>query len=42
VPEIRLPPQKLGAQSEEILKELGYDPGQVKALRANGAIGSAS
>lgn len=42
VPEIRLPPQKLGAQSEEILKELGYDRGQVKALQANGAIGSAS
>jgi len=40
VPEIRLPPQKLGAQSEEILKELGYDPGQVQALRTKGAVGA--
>jgi crotonobetainyl-CoA:carnitine CoA-transferase CaiB-like acyl-CoA transferase len=40
VPEIRLPPQKLGAQSEEILKELGYDAGQVQDLYANGAVGT--
>jgi crotonobetainyl-CoA:carnitine CoA-transferase CaiB-like acyl-CoA transferase len=42
VPEIRLPPQKLGAQSEEILKELGYDAGQLQALYANGAVGAPS
>ena len=40
VPEIRLPPQKLGAQSEEILTELGYDAGQVRALRDKGAVGA--
>jgi crotonobetainyl-CoA:carnitine CoA-transferase CaiB-like acyl-CoA transferase len=40
VPEIRLPPQKLGAQSEEILKELGYDAGQVQDLYAKGAVGT--
>jgi crotonobetainyl-CoA:carnitine CoA-transferase CaiB-like acyl-CoA transferase len=41
VPEIRLPPQKLGAQSEEILQELGYDAAQVQALCAKGAVGAA-
>ena len=40
VPKIRLPPQRLGAQSEEILKELGYDAGQVEALRAKGTVGA--
>ncbi len=39
VPEVRLPPQKLGAQSEEILRELGYDAGQFEALCAKGAVG---
>jgi crotonobetainyl-CoA:carnitine CoA-transferase CaiB-like acyl-CoA transferase len=38
VPEVRLPPQKLGAQSEEILKELGYDAAQVQDLYAKGAV----
>jgi crotonobetainyl-CoA:carnitine CoA-transferase CaiB-like acyl-CoA transferase len=42
VPEVRLPPQKLGAQSEEILKELGYDAGQLEALYAKGAVGAPS
>jgi crotonobetainyl-CoA:carnitine CoA-transferase CaiB-like acyl-CoA transferase len=42
VPEVRLPPQKLGAQSEEILKELGYDAGQLQALYAKGAVGAPS
>ncbi|HUN94847.1 MAG TPA: CoA transferase [Bradyrhizobium sp.] len=41
VPEIRLPPQKLGAQSEEILRELGYDAAQMQALYARGAVGAA-
>lgn len=41
VPEIRLPPQKLGAQSEEILRELGYDAAQVEALYAKGAVNAA-
>jgi crotonobetainyl-CoA:carnitine CoA-transferase CaiB-like acyl-CoA transferase len=39
VPEVRLPPQKLGAQSEEILKELGYDAAQLQDLYAKGAVG---
>jgi crotonobetainyl-CoA:carnitine CoA-transferase CaiB-like acyl-CoA transferase len=39
VPEIRLPPQKLGAQSEEILRELGYDAAEAQALYAKGAVG---
>jgi crotonobetainyl-CoA:carnitine CoA-transferase CaiB-like acyl-CoA transferase len=42
VPEVRLPPQKLGAQSEEILKELGYDAGQLQALYAKGAVSAPS
>ncbi|NOJ50088.1 CaiB/BaiF CoA transferase family protein [Bradyrhizobium archetypum] len=40
VPEVRLPPQKLGAQTEEILKELGYDARQLKDLYDTGAVGS--
>jgi crotonobetainyl-CoA:carnitine CoA-transferase CaiB-like acyl-CoA transferase len=39
VPEVCLPPQKLGAQSDEILRELGYDAQQVKDLSDKGAIG---
>jgi len=39
VPEVRLPPQKLGAQSEEILRELGYDAEQLKDLSDKGAVG---
>ena len=42
VPEIRFPPQKLGAQSVEILKELGYDADQVQTLRTSGAVGANS
>ena len=41
VPEIRLPPQKLGAQSEEVLRELGYDAEQMQALYAKGAVAAA-
>jgi crotonobetainyl-CoA:carnitine CoA-transferase CaiB-like acyl-CoA transferase len=40
VPEIRLPPQKLGAQSEEILRELGYDATEVQSLCTKGAVGA--
>ncbi len=40
VPEIRLPPQPLGAQSADILRELGYDPARVTALQAEGVIGT--
>ncbi|OIQ69036.1 hypothetical protein GALL_493640 [mine drainage metagenome] len=39
VPEVRLPPQKLGAQSEEILQELGYGAQQLKDLFDKGAVG---
>ncbi|MCK1491958.1 CoA transferase [Bradyrhizobium sp. 180] len=40
LPEVRLPPQKLGAQTEEILKELGYDDHQLEDLSRKGAIGA--
>lgn len=39
LPEVRLPPQKLGAQTEEILKELGYNAAQLRDLQDTGAIG---
>lgn len=39
VPEVHLPPQKLGAQTEEILEELGYDAEQLRDLYAKGAVG---
>jgi crotonobetainyl-CoA:carnitine CoA-transferase CaiB-like acyl-CoA transferase len=39
VPQIHLPPQKLGAQTEEILQELGYDAQQLKDLYDKGAVG---
>ncbi len=38
VPEVRLPPQKLGAQSEEILIELGYDTEQRQDLYSKGIV----
>ncbi|MDB5606841.1 MAG: CoA transferase [Bradyrhizobium sp.] len=38
VPSIRLPPQKLGAQSDDILSELGYDADQRQALHAKGVV----
>lgn len=41
VPDVRLPPQKLGAQSEDILAELGYDNNAIQSLYHTGAIGSA-
>lgn len=39
VPEIRLPPQRLGAQTEEILSELGFDAQQMEDFYAKGAVG---
>jgi crotonobetainyl-CoA:carnitine CoA-transferase CaiB-like acyl-CoA transferase len=42
VPEVRLPPQKLGAQSEEILREIGYDAAAIRSLYGTGAIGQQS
>jgi crotonobetainyl-CoA:carnitine CoA-transferase CaiB-like acyl-CoA transferase len=41
VPEVQLPPQKLGAQSEDILTELGYDNDAIQSFYSTGAIGSA-
>jgi crotonobetainyl-CoA:carnitine CoA-transferase CaiB-like acyl-CoA transferase len=41
VPQVRLPPQKLGAQSEDILIELGYDNTAIRSFYNAGAIGSA-
>lgn len=38
-PEIRLPPQRLGAQSAEVLAELGYTATEIERLAAEGAIG---
>jgi len=38
-PAVRLPPQKLGAQTAEILAELGYDEADVKALFQGGVVG---
>ncbi|MCH2394657.1 CaiB/BaiF CoA transferase family protein [Oceanibaculum sp.] len=35
--EVRLPPQKLGAQSAEILAELGYSADDIRAMAAEGA-----
>jgi len=42
VPEVRLPPQQLGAQSNEILSELGYDTDAIRSLYDSRAIGLAS
>jgi len=38
VPEVRLPPQPLGAQSAEILREIGYDRTAFEALVETGVI----
>lgn len=42
VPEVRLPPQQLGAQSNEILSELGYDTDTIRSLYDSRAISLAS
>ncbi len=38
VPPVRLAPQPLGAQTEEILGALGYDTAQLRALEQDGTI----
>ena len=38
-PAVRLPPQPLGAQSAEILDELGYSAADIERLAATRAIG---
>ncbi|MFQ5955016.1 MAG: CaiB/BaiF CoA transferase family protein [Kiloniellales bacterium] len=40
-PEVRLPPQPLGAQTADILAELGYSAEEIKALAAESAVGLA-
>jgi crotonobetainyl-CoA:carnitine CoA-transferase CaiB-like acyl-CoA transferase len=37
-PSLQQPPQRLGAQSESILVELGYDAEEITALRTKGVI----
>jgi len=39
-PEVRLPPQPLGAQSREILAELGYTPSEIDACIAAEVVGT--
>ena len=36
--EVRLPPQKLGAHTAEVLAEIGYTPEQIAGMAAEGAI----
>jgi crotonobetainyl-CoA:carnitine CoA-transferase CaiB-like acyl-CoA transferase len=35
---IRLPPQPLGAQTEDVLAELGFDPDEIAALARDGVV----
>lgn len=37
-PGVRLPPQQLGAQTDEILRDVGFDATQISALRAQGVV----
>jgi crotonobetainyl-CoA:carnitine CoA-transferase CaiB-like acyl-CoA transferase len=37
-PQPATPPPSLGADTDEILKELGYDTDAIGKLRANGAV----
>jgi crotonobetainyl-CoA:carnitine CoA-transferase CaiB-like acyl-CoA transferase len=36
--EIRLPPQQLGAQSEEVLRELGFNAAEIGKLASEGVV----
>lgn len=38
VPEVKLPPQKLGAQTAEVLRELGYSQAEIERLIQKGAV----
>ena len=40
-PEVRLPPQPLGAQTREILAELGYSGGEIEQLAENRVVHTA-
>jgi len=36
--QLRMPPPVLGQHTEEVLKELGYPPGEIEAMRKEGVI----
>ena len=40
-PDVRLPPQPLGAQTADILAELGFATGDIEALLADGVVAAA-
>jgi len=39
VPEVRFPPQMLGAQTREVLREIGYKDADIDQLAASGIVG---
>jgi crotonobetainyl-CoA:carnitine CoA-transferase CaiB-like acyl-CoA transferase len=39
--QVRLPPQRLGAQTEEVLKEIGFSASEIDALADDRVIGIA-
>ena len=39
---VRLPPQRLGAQTAQVLAELGYAPAEIEALARDGVVKVAS